>query len=286
MVRSSERAKVEAASLRCPGGASPRVLLAEDAHAARMLTAALLRRMGCEVDAVEHGEQALTRVQNYAYDVVVMDIEMPVMDGVVAAQEIRYLGGAAARTPIIALSAFLADASKSNAWKDVFDACIAKPADGQQLATTIKSVLSDAGEGARANTSAPQPAPDADTSTTAIDRQALDDMIAQIPAGERSGLIATAISEAMSASEAVIEAVRRNDRDQVARLTHQVRGIAVTFAMKPCAQAAEVLAAAASSNGDLAAAARTFAGRVEAGLHELAAIRASLNDAGKEKAAS
>ncbi len=55
---------------------APRVLLAEDSDAARILTAALLRRMGCDVDAVEHGEDALSHVQNFSYDLVLLDIEM------------------------------------------------------------------------------------------------------------------------------------------------------------------------------------------------------------------
>lgn len=127
--------------LKCKDGTAPSVLLAEDVPEARILTGALLRRIGCEVDTAEHGEEALSQVQNNSYDLVIMDIEMPVMDGVVAAREIRTLGGPVANTPIIALSAFLADTEKSAFWDKYFDVALAKPAGKQQLHAIIDKVL-------------------------------------------------------------------------------------------------------------------------------------------------
>ncbi|MGI9462930.1 MAG: response regulator, partial [Aestuariivirgaceae bacterium] len=114
--------------LTCPDGSRPRVLLAEDSSAARILTTALLTRMGCDVDAVEHGEDAVMYAQDSHYDVIIMDIEMPVMDGVTAAQQIRALDGPTSQTPIVALSAFLADSQKATIWRESFDINMAKPA--------------------------------------------------------------------------------------------------------------------------------------------------------------
>lgn len=127
--------------LKCKDGTTPSVLLAEDVPEARVLTGALLRRIGCNVDTAEHGEEALSQVQSNSYDLVIMDIEMPVMDGVVAAREIRTLGGPVANTPIIALSAFLADTEKSAFWDKYFDVALAKPAGKKQLHATIDKVL-------------------------------------------------------------------------------------------------------------------------------------------------
>lgn len=122
-------------------GARPRILLAEDSSAARVLTGALLQRIGAEVDTAENGEDALIFMQNYEYDLVIMDIEMPIMDGMTAAQSIRQLGGKAARTPIIALSAFLADTNKSSHWEEYFDHALAKPANKDKLYQAISRVL-------------------------------------------------------------------------------------------------------------------------------------------------
>src|SRR3954454_1824411 len=125
----------------CPDGTRPRILLAEDSDTARFLTAALLKKMGCEVDAVEHGEEALYEALRRSYDIIVLDIEMPVMDGVAAARAIRASGGAAAATPIMALSAFLADTAKVCSLRDEFDLTLAKPAGREELYTAFATIL-------------------------------------------------------------------------------------------------------------------------------------------------
>jgi len=129
------------APLKCRDGSRPSILLAEDSPAARVLTGALLKRIGCDVDAAEDGEEALSYIQKSNYDLILMDIEMPVMDGVVAAREIRTMGGVAGNTPIVALSAFLADTKKSAHWQCHFDLTLAKPAGKHQLYATIGKVL-------------------------------------------------------------------------------------------------------------------------------------------------
>lgn len=131
----------EALRLKCADGSRPRLLLAEDFESARILAAALLRRMGCDVDTAEHGEEALARARAARYDIILLDIEMPVMDGVSAAREIRSLSGDAGKTPLMALSAFLADTRRSRHWRDSFDLALAKPAGGVELQQAIQSLL-------------------------------------------------------------------------------------------------------------------------------------------------
>jgi CheY-like chemotaxis protein len=119
-------------------GSRPRVLYAEDSTASRVVTTAMLKRMGLDVDAVEDGELALRQAQKANYDVILLDIEMPVMDGVTAARGIRALGG---HTPILALSAFLADSTETSQWRDAFDHALPKPANGNELHRAIRGVL-------------------------------------------------------------------------------------------------------------------------------------------------
>ena len=109
--------------------------------AARFLMSALLNRMGCDVDAVEHGEDAVQHAEANRYDVILLDIEMPVMDGVAAAQQIRAMAGPAGETPLMAFSAFLADSEKSAAWRESFDVALAKPASRKELHEAISSIL-------------------------------------------------------------------------------------------------------------------------------------------------
>jgi len=136
-------AKVErkSLSLRAPCGGRPRLLLAEDCDPMRVVTAAMLKGMGCDVEAVVHGEHAVKCAAENRFDVIVLDIEMPVMDGITAARSIRRMGGPAAATPLMALSAFLADSVRTGDWRDTFDIALPKPANRNELHEAVKSAL-------------------------------------------------------------------------------------------------------------------------------------------------
>ena len=123
-------------------GSRPRLLLAEDCDPMRIVTAAMLKGMGCDVEAVVHGEQALNCAAENTFDVIVLDIEMPIMDGITAARSIRQLGGQAAATPLMALSAFLADSVRTGDWRDTFDIALPKPANRNELHEAVKAALS------------------------------------------------------------------------------------------------------------------------------------------------
>ncbi len=127
--------------LEMPDGCRPRLLLAEDCDPVRIVTAAMLKGMGCDVEAVIHGEQAVQSAAESSFDVIVLDIEMPIMDGITAARSIRSMGGAAAQTPLMALSAFLADSVRTGDWRDTFDIALPKPANRNELHEAVKAAL-------------------------------------------------------------------------------------------------------------------------------------------------
>ncbi len=82
-----------------------RVLVAEDAPSSAKLIAAMLERLGHHATIAGDGAQALALARQRSFDLVLMDLQMPVMDGLQAAREIRALGAGWARTPIFALTA-------------------------------------------------------------------------------------------------------------------------------------------------------------------------------------
>jgi CheY-like chemotaxis protein len=127
--------------LQAPGGGRPRLLLAEDSEPIRVVTSAMLKAMGCDVEAVVHGEHAVKSASETRFDVIVLDIEMPIMDGITAARSIRQLGGAAGTTPLMALSAFLADSVRGGSWRDTFDIALPKPANRNELHGAVKAAL-------------------------------------------------------------------------------------------------------------------------------------------------
>ncbi|MCE9592890.1 MAG: response regulator [Planctomycetes bacterium] len=84
----------------------PRVLVAEDNQVNRKVAARMLERMGCVVDVASNGREALDAVQRHAYALVLMDCQMPVMDGYEATKQLRALEkGGERRLPVIALTA-------------------------------------------------------------------------------------------------------------------------------------------------------------------------------------
>src|ERR1700739_2467057 len=91
----------------------PRILLAEDDAINRMVCSAILHRLGCRVDIAMDGVSAVEQSRNGHYDLVLMDCQMPEMDGFAATQAIRERErqharsdySAAMRIPIVALTA-------------------------------------------------------------------------------------------------------------------------------------------------------------------------------------
>jgi len=82
-----------------------RVLLAEDVKLNQILTQKLLARSGYQIDIAENGLQAIEAMRNADYDVILMDVQMPEMDGIEATRQIRDLPGAKKFVTIIALTA-------------------------------------------------------------------------------------------------------------------------------------------------------------------------------------
>jgi len=114
-----------------------RVLLADDSQSNRLVLTELLRRRGCEVDVATNGQEAVDSVLRAMHDVVILDIDMPVMDGVAALQAIRRLGGVQSRLPVVAMTAHAAPTARADFLTAGFDDYLAKPVDGGVLMETV-----------------------------------------------------------------------------------------------------------------------------------------------------
>jgi PAS domain S-box-containing protein len=110
-----------------PPGTGRRVLLAEDNSINQLVASTLLRRAGYMVDTVANGEAALSAVEQLAYDLIFMDIHMPVMTGPQAVQRIRALSGDRARLPIVALTAHAMRGAREEYLAIGFDDYLSKP---------------------------------------------------------------------------------------------------------------------------------------------------------------
>jgi len=110
-----------------------RVLLAEDNPINALLARTLLTRSGCIVDVAHDGEEAVAAAAAVPYDLILLDIRMPRVDGLVAAERIRAGGGPSAAAPIIALTADAGDEERSRAFSVGMDDFITKPIQAERL---------------------------------------------------------------------------------------------------------------------------------------------------------
>ncbi|HEX5380471.1 MAG TPA: ATP-binding protein [Phenylobacterium sp.] len=104
-----------------------RVLVVEDNPTNRLVATRMLTEMGAEVETAENGAEGVARARAGAYDLIFMDIQMPVMDGVQAAREIRALPGPAGLTPIVATTANVLAHQVETYRNSGMDGCVAKP---------------------------------------------------------------------------------------------------------------------------------------------------------------
>jgi two-component system, sensor histidine kinase len=126
-----------------------RILAAEDNPTNQQVLGAVLNSLGIEVDIVPDGKEAVAAWRAGSYDLILMDIQMPVMDGITAAAAIR-AGEAAAgrkRTPIIALTANALTHQVAEYMAVGMDAHVAKPIEIARLYDAISTVLTEAATG-------------------------------------------------------------------------------------------------------------------------------------------
>jgi signal transduction histidine kinase/CheY-like chemotaxis protein len=115
-----------------------RVLLAEDNPVNALLAKSLLARNGCHVDTVGNGQEAVAALDAAPYDLVLMDMHMPVMDGFQATRAIRAKFGRAAQTPIIALTAAAMEEDRRACKAAGMNDFITKPLDPDMLSSVLE----------------------------------------------------------------------------------------------------------------------------------------------------
>jgi CheY-like chemotaxis protein len=120
-----------------------RILLVEDNPTNRLVATKILETMGVVVNTAEHGGEGVEAARTGAFDLILMDVQMPIMDGLEATRCIRALGGKAALTPIVGLTAN----AMAHQWTQYraagMDGMAAKPISPAALLAEIARVLSE-----------------------------------------------------------------------------------------------------------------------------------------------
>ena len=120
-----------------PAGGDMNILLAEDNSVNQMLAVRLLEKIGYRVDVVENGLDAVDRVRRRRYDLVLMDCQMPEMDGYQATAEIRRLEADQRHTNIIAVTANAMPGDREKCLKAGMDDYLSKPIQLAQLKNVL-----------------------------------------------------------------------------------------------------------------------------------------------------
>jgi PAS domain S-box-containing protein len=193
------------------------ILLVEDSFDNRVLVDAYLKNTPYRVDHADSGEAAIRKFASGHYDVILMDIQMPVMDGYETAAEIRSFEHANGRrpTPIIALTASVQDEAVRRSSKMGFDAHLTKPIKRSVLLEAIRDAVEPTSQGA--------PSDGRSDGGEAADTAATTPIVVHVDQ-DLSDLIPGFLARKRDDASAVLDAVERGDSEALARLGHKMKG--------------------------------------------------------------
>ncbi|MDP1724994.1 MAG: ATP-binding protein [Alphaproteobacteria bacterium] len=110
-----------------------KILVAEDNEVNQLVIKTMLTKMGHDVTIAHNGLEAFNQVQNNVYDLVLMDMQMPVMDGLEATKQVRKLNGDVRRVPIIALTANAMQGDREKCLEAGMNGYLSKPINKEEL---------------------------------------------------------------------------------------------------------------------------------------------------------
>ncbi len=125
------------------------ILVAEDKRTNQMVIAKILDRAGHRVTIVDNGEAALDILETQDFDLVLMDVNMPVMNGIEATKLYRFAALGRPHVPIVALTADATEEVKQRCKEAGMDACATKPIEPHRLLEIIATLVNDAAKGPR-----------------------------------------------------------------------------------------------------------------------------------------
>ena len=114
------------------------ILLAEDSDINQKIARLILEKAGFQVAVAENGRQAATACEHKRFDLILMDISMPVMDGYMAACSIREGESQTQRVPIIAMTGHAVESIRDRCLEHGMDDCIGKPMQRDRLVSMVK----------------------------------------------------------------------------------------------------------------------------------------------------
>ncbi|HZH40649.1 MAG TPA: response regulator, partial [Gemmatimonadales bacterium] len=204
-----------------------RILLAEDNPVNQQVAATMLRKRGHQVDVVDNGRDAVTAVAKNSYDIVLMDIQMPEMDGMEATAEIRKTKKGE-KLPIVALTAHALSGDREKYLAAGMSGYLSKPFKPHELFAAAEGWAAGVeGEavGIRETERREEPA-----APPAADLERLRRELTEAGAADALGpILDTFLADAPKRMETLIAAVRSGDTTAIAKGAHAFKSAAATI---------------------------------------------------------
>jgi signal transduction histidine kinase/DNA-binding response OmpR family regulator len=232
-----------------PARLEGRILLAEDSQTNALVASAMLERKGARVDLVGDGLQALAAVQQRPYDLVLMDVSMPEMDGIEATRRIRALPGVAGRLPILGMSAHALAGDAGACRAAGMDGYLTKPIERGAFLAAVAAALA---AGATADDPPPAGPP-------LVDRQQVEEIWGGMEPEIYREIVRVFVGELEQRLARLESAAAAADGQAVARQAHAIRGAAANVGAVPLSEAAAALEHEVGESGPAAARRRVAA---------------------------
>jgi two-component system, sensor histidine kinase and response regulator len=208
-----------------------RLLIAEDSEANRKLIRRVVQRAGYECDEVANGQEALLACEQRHYDLILMDCQMPGLDGYAATRELRRRETGRKHTVVVALTASAMKGDRERCLEAGMDDYTTKPIVRDSLLALIERWTQQRAGKAESEpvaTAASATAPEAGSTSAPADLEALTALV-DGDAGVLEDLVKTFIAESQSRLKGLRQALRDSDAAVVSRLAHGIKSTALNL---------------------------------------------------------
>lgn len=191
----------------------PKILVAEDTESNRYVIERLLDTIGCETVVVGNGVEAVEAAREQTFDLILMDVMMPIMDGEQATQAIRAMSGPASRTPIIGVTAHSLQAERERLLSVGMTACLPKPVRREALETAIRTAM--------IGREAVQPL------NARFDHELFQRAFFDLPEAYRDRMREAAKKDISDYGEEVLKCAKGDDGEALSKAAHSLKGVAL-----------------------------------------------------------
>jgi signal transduction histidine kinase/CheY-like chemotaxis protein/HPt (histidine-containing phosphotransfer) domain-containing protein len=214
-----------------PARRSLRILLAEDNRINQQFATLLLTKAGHSVEVASNGAYAVEAIRRSDFDVVLMDIQMPELDGVEATRQIRALPGPKSAVPIIAMTAHAMAGAREEYLAAGMDDYISKPVQPALLLEKLDRIARGLGEpeGGDDQSAKRGDAGDDWKNAPLVDAEKLAELESALPVARLSELVTLYLADADHQISEISQGLETNDMRRASRAAHTMVGTAGSF---------------------------------------------------------